>query len=213
MIPFILLESFIQRWGTHYVKAAKFGGQLEIRKTMDAKEVQSKSDFSRTMEIEYKSFFAGFSHKESYKEGTSAKSQARTSSTSLSVQGGSQDIAAIMSDAYSPTIKNELKEWLDSIPTYPKAFSFTLASISDLVNFRAHDLFVDENVDWGCEVHKNNLVTDPDTKESYYEVKVNGTTVRKNCHYLNREALMNDLKQRRQNLEKAISVYIEEVRK
>ena len=51
-------EEFIQRFGTHYIKAARFGGQLEIRKSMEASEVASKEEFSEVMEFEFKTFFA-----------------------------------------------------------------------------------------------------------------------------------------------------------
>ena len=62
----------------------------------------------------------------------------------IMAKGGSQDIASILSDVYAPTFKTEFKEWLQSIPQYPKAFKFQMSSISDLVNFRANDLFPDD---------------------------------------------------------------------
>lgn len=42
-----LAENFIQRWGTHYIKSSKFGGQLQIRKFMDASDVSSKKGVCR----------------------------------------------------------------------------------------------------------------------------------------------------------------------
>ena len=143
---FCCTENFIQRWGTHYIKSAKFGGELEIRKTKQADQDETKTDFAKTMEMEYKSLFASVGGKYSKKEGYQQREQTKTTSTSLKVQGGSQEIASILSDAYSPTFKNEFKEWLQSIPKYPKAFKFLMGSISDLVNFRAHDLFPEEKV-------------------------------------------------------------------
>ena len=44
-------ENFIQRWGTHFIKSAKFGGELEIRKTMDAKQAGTKSQFSSSFAL------------------------------------------------------------------------------------------------------------------------------------------------------------------
>ena len=41
-----LTENFIQRWRTHYIKSAKFGGQLEIRKTKQADQKQTKSQLT-----------------------------------------------------------------------------------------------------------------------------------------------------------------------
>lgn len=147
-----LTENFIQRWGTHYIKSAKFGGQLEIRKTKKADQSETKSQFAEKMEVEYKSLFASVGAKYSKEGGYQQREQAKTTSTSIVAQGGSQDIASILSDVYSPTFKNEFKEWLQSIPQYPKAFKFLMGSITDLVNFRANDLFPDEKV----RQHKNN---------------------------------------------------------
>lgn len=39
---------------------------------------------------------------------------------------------------------SEFKEWLQSIPQYPKAFKFQMNSMTELVNFSANDLFPDE---------------------------------------------------------------------
>ena len=51
-------ENFIQRWGTHYIKSAKFGGQLQIRKTIEASQVASKYEFSEKMEMAFRFLFA-----------------------------------------------------------------------------------------------------------------------------------------------------------
>lgn len=139
-------ENFIQRWGTHFIKSAKFGGELEIRKTMDATQAGTKTQFSQKMEFEYKSIFASVGAKYGSKDGTSFKQETKTTSTAVEAKGGSQDIASILSDVYAPTFKTEFKEWLQSIPQYPKAFKFQMSSISDLVNFRANDLFPDDKV-------------------------------------------------------------------
>lgn len=58
MISVKLAEDFIQRWGTHYIKSSKFGGQLQIRKFMDANDVSSKKEFAVEMEMEYKTLFS-----------------------------------------------------------------------------------------------------------------------------------------------------------
>ena len=146
-LPFCFgTENFIQRWGTHYIKSAKFGGRLEIRKTKQAEEKENKAQFSQKMEMEYRSLFASVGAKYSKDKGYQQREQVKTTSTSIKAQGGSHEIASILSDAYSPTFKTEFKEWLQSIPKYPKAFKFLMGSISDLVNFRANDLFPDEKV-------------------------------------------------------------------
>ena len=140
-------ENFIQRWGTHYIKSAKFGGQLQIRKTMEASQVASKYAFAEKMEMEFRFLFASAGAKSSTEGGQEAKAQNKFTSTSVMAQGGSQEIATILSDVYSPTFKSSLTKWLQSIPKYPKAFRFLLGSIADLVNFRANDLFSRDDVD------------------------------------------------------------------
>lgn len=65
---------------------------------MEASEVSSKEEFSQVMEFEFKSFFASAGARSSDKESESARSQTKISSTSMSVQGGNQEIAAIISD-------------------------------------------------------------------------------------------------------------------
>ena len=113
---------------------------------MDAKEAGSKTQFSEKMEFEYKTLFASVGAKYTNEGGVSVRQQTKTTSTEVEAKGGSQDIASILSDIYSPTFKTEFKEWLQSIPKYPKAYKFVMAKTSDLVNFRASDLFPEEKV-------------------------------------------------------------------
>ena len=73
-------------------KVREFGGRLQIFKTMEASQVSSKEEFSRVMEVGYKSLFGSFYSKDESKGGSSAKSQSKTSSTSVSVEGGDQKL-------------------------------------------------------------------------------------------------------------------------
>ena len=173
--------------------------------------MSSKAEFSQVMETEFRSLFASFHAKLESKESSSEKSQRKTSSTSISVEGGDQQIASIISDLESPTIKTELKQWLGSIRTFPKPFKFLVAPITDLLKFNVHSLFPNVERDWGCEAQRH-LKRDPVTNENYYIVKINGTMVKKMCPYLDREALMYDMERKRNNLDIAIGVYMEEVR-
>lgn len=206
---------FIQRWGTHYIKSAKFGGQLQIRKFMDASDVSSKKEFAREMEMEYKSLFASVGAKESRKEGQSHRQQAKTTSTSILAMGGSQQIASILSDAYSPTFKNEFKDWLSSIPQYPKPFEFQMAAITNLLNFRLHDLFPEEKSNWGCEGNAANLkeeVTANEERLKFYQtVDSNGTVHKHYCQFDSRKSLEEAITRRRISLTRAIEVYMKEV--
>lgn len=208
---FLFSENFILRWGTHYIKSGKFGGRLQIFKTMDASQVSSKEEFSQVMEVGYKSLFGSFHAKDEKRGGSSAKSQAKTSSTSVSVEGGDQEIAAIITDFNSPTIKYDLTKWLASIATFPKPFKFMVAPVIDLLKFNPSSLFPSEERNWGCEAHTADMKQDKDTKEHYYEVKVNGTVTRKLCPYKDRDDLIYLIERRRNGLERAIAVYMEEV--
>ena len=212
----IFLENYIQRWGTHFIKSSKFGGQLEIRKTMDAQDAQSKKEFEIQMELEYKTLFASVGAKSSVQENESTRKQTKTTSTSVLAQGGSQEIASILSDVYSPTFKTEFKEWLRTIPTYPKAFRFQMGSITELLNFRANDLFSEEKVNWGCEGNAANLLTeekDGKTVKYYEVVGLDGAKTKYYCDFDSRQALEDALQLRRNSLQRAIEIYMEEVRR
>ena len=201
------LENFIQRFGTHYIKSAEFGGRLELRKTMDAEDVADKTAFSVQMEAEYKSLFASVGAYSSTEGGSSDRKQNKTTSTSMTVHGGSQNIASILSDMYSTTFKDEFKNWLKSIPKFPKAFRFLMGSITDLVNFRADDLFPNEHIDWGCDgVLLQSEVID-DVEYHYYM----NETAKVYCPYNSRQSLEVAISRRRSGLQRAIDVYMEEV--
>ena len=183
---------------------------------MDAKDAKSKKEFSAEMEMEYKNLFASVSAKGSVQTGESSRKQSKTTSTSILAQGGSQEIASILSDVYSPTFKTEFKHWLQTIPSYPKAFKFQMGSITDLLNFRANDLFPDEKVQWGCEGNAVNLKTEmkDGKKLIYYEVvDDNGTKIKHYCEFDSRQALENAIKRRRTSLLRAMEIYMQEVKK
>ena len=174
--------------------------------------MQSKAEFSRVMESQYGSLFTSLNTRRETKVGSSERQQSKSSSTSISAEGGDQKIALLITDFNSPTIKEDLRQWLDSIPTYPKPIKFMVAPITDLLKFNPSSLFTDEERDWGCERHSADMKKDPDTGESYYEVKINETLVRKNCPYKDRDYLLYSIKRRRDGLERAVGVYMEEVK-
>ncbi len=91
-----------------------------------------------------------------------------------------------------------------------------MGSITDLVDFRAADLFPDEDVNWGCEGNDNNLETEEHTGRHYYNRAVTGedgqeTLVKMYCDYQSRSELEIKLRQRRLSLKNAIQAYMEEV--
>lgn len=144
--------------------------------------------------------------------GGNKKEEEKFTSTSVFAQGGSREIAAVLSDVYSPTFKGDFKEWLKSIPTYPKAYNFFLGMIADLVNFRARDLFLEENVNWGCEGHSKNLIeeeTQEGTKRYYTQKLDNGNEKKHYCQFQDGEELDTALRRRQASLKRAIETYME----
>lgn len=182
---------------------------------MDASDVSSKKDFAVEMEMEYKSLFASVGAKASKREGETYRKQSKTTSTTVLAMGGSQQIASILSDAYSPTFKNEFKDWLGSIPQYPKPFEFQMAPVTNLLNFRLHDIFPEERSNWGCEGNAANLTEEVSANEDklkyYTTVNSNGTVQKHYCQFDSRRSLEEALTRRRISLTRATEVYMKEV--
>ena len=173
--------------------------------------MQSKAEFSETMEIGFRSIFSSASAKLEIKGDISSKAQGKTSSLSFSVQGGSHEIALMITDIESPTFKQDLESWLQSIPDYPKPYKFMMAPITDLLNFNVNALFKDDSANWGCEGHKDKLVKDESSDRMYYNVTINGTETKKYCDYLDRLSLAKAIEGKRKGLKRAIEIYLEEV--
>lgn len=182
---------------------------------MDASDISSKKEFAVEMEMEFKTLFSSVGAKSSTAGGDYARSQSKTTSTTIIALGGSHEVASILSDAYSPTFKSAFKDWLVSIPKYPKPFLFQVGSITDLLNFRMRDLFPDEKVNWGCEGHAAGLRTETNAngdKVTFFQTALdNGTTVKHYCTFDSRKGLEEAIRRRRISLKRAIEVYMEEV--
>jgi hypothetical protein len=86
-----------------------------------------------------------------------------------------------------------------------------MGSITDLVDFRAADLFPDEPVNWGCEANSQSLVEEESTRKYYYNRTVDGGMEKMYCEFESRDELEIGLKQRRSSLKAAIQAYMEEV--
>ncbi|KAI8516797.1 hypothetical protein Bbelb_053780 [Branchiostoma belcheri] len=56
----IIFQNFYLRWGTHYIKSAKFGGQLKIIKTKQATRDLSISEFATRAEADWKMTLSTF---------------------------------------------------------------------------------------------------------------------------------------------------------
>ncbi|XP_035696659.1 uncharacterized protein LOC118430059 [Branchiostoma floridae] len=57
----IIFQNFYLRWGTHYIKSAKFGGQLKIIKTKQATKGLTMSEFATRAEADWKMTMSTFS--------------------------------------------------------------------------------------------------------------------------------------------------------
>ncbi|KAI8500294.1 hypothetical protein Bbelb_218600 [Branchiostoma belcheri] len=57
----LIFQNFYLRWGTHYIKSAKFGGQLKIIKTKQATQDLSMSEFATRAEADWKMTLSTFS--------------------------------------------------------------------------------------------------------------------------------------------------------
>lgn len=158
------------------------------------------------MEFEYNSIFFGGGTRSSSSMEAEAGKQTEFARTSISAQGGSQGVAAILTDMYSPSFKTDFMKWLQSVPEFPKAYSFQLGSIMDLLNFRASDLFAEENIDWGCEGGDLLAENFEDGTTRWYYMAENST--KRYCPFVDRYALDDALQRRRSSLQTAIDIYL-----
>ncbi len=102
------LGEFISRWGTHYIKSAKFGGQLEVRMLQSGTSVSTKQKFAVEAEVGYRGLVASAGAYSSTQGGSQSRSEVKNMTTSIQALGGHQRIAAAVTDLYAPTFKNTL---------------------------------------------------------------------------------------------------------
>ncbi|XP_019621121.1 PREDICTED: uncharacterized protein LOC109467541 [Branchiostoma belcheri] len=130
------------------------------------------------------------------------------------VQGGNQRIASAITEFYTTSFGSELKEWLDSIEDYPKAFEFTMGLITDLFDMNFDMLFPNGVLDYGCFGSKE-LSVDAKGRKYYVEdvVEANNTREKATVRYCNfdaRQDLVEGMISRRTALERATAVYLVE---
>ncbi|XP_035659246.1 uncharacterized protein LOC118404286 [Branchiostoma floridae] len=135
------LQDFIIRYGTHFIKSAKFGGSFKLFQTQEATKTESLEDFSVQSEASYSSlFFSGGGHY-SNEESSGNTASSQTSSTHLMIEGGDQEVAAIVADFYTTSFKETFTEWLKSVPSYPKPIEMFMGTMSELLNLNFKLLF------------------------------------------------------------------------
>eukprot|EP00058_Branchiostoma_floridae_P000187 XP_002585675.1 hypothetical protein BRAFLDRAFT_111559 [Branchiostoma floridae] len=134
------LQEFIIRYGTHYIKSAKFGGSFQLYKTQEATKSESLESFSVSAQASYSGMFSAGAHYGRKEESGSASSQ-KSSSTHLVIEGGDQKVAGIVADFYTTNFKDTFTEWLKSVPTYPKPIDMFMGTLSELLNLNFKLLF------------------------------------------------------------------------
>ncbi|KAI8486105.1 hypothetical protein Bbelb_362050 [Branchiostoma belcheri] len=142
----------------------------------------------------------------------------------LVVQGGDQQIAAVITEMYTTALTTELKDWLESINDYPKPFSFVLRLVSDLLNIQFQSLFPEGEADFGCL--ERDLPKENETGRRYYVQKTTETVMGCNgtkdecesttvseiryCDFDDIKDLEDKMAKKRMALERAVTAYLEE---
>eukprot|EP00058_Branchiostoma_floridae_P001424 XP_002586912.1 hypothetical protein BRAFLDRAFT_105134 [Branchiostoma floridae] len=180
------LQDFIIRYGTHFIKSAKFGGAFRLFKTQEAESGESLSSFSVSAQASYNGMFSAGGHY-GRKEESGAKSSEKTSSTHVVIEGGDQKVGAIVADFYTTGFKDTFQEWLKSIPSYPKPIDMFMGTLSELLNLNFKTLFPFDMSD-----------------------AADGCFSKKYCDDSSIEEFQLSMDKKRLALERAISVYMEE---
>lgn len=238
---------FLERWGTHYIKSASFGGKFTLLRESKKSGTETKKEWESnmlaavqksmsssssdslagTVSAKGKAKF-GFAKVEgeasaSYAEEntnqtstssssteskSSSKSEGVKSEVSFSkddiiVEGGHQHVAAILSDLRRSGFKSEFKDWLDSIPQFPKGYDFKFGELSELldINFATMVSSMGMKPCWEYDV-----------KNGYYEIQIkddNGdfTTERRKCGFKDGPDFVKQMNMKRLSLKRAIAVY------
>ncbi|XP_035698852.1 uncharacterized protein LOC118431702 [Branchiostoma floridae] len=213
------LQKFIIRYGTHYIKSAKFGGSFRLFKTQEASKTGSIEDFSVQAQSSYNSlFFNAAGHAGMGSSSESAQSS-KTSNTHVTVEGGDQEVASIVADFYSTGFKDTFAEWLKSIPTYPKPIEMFMGTMSELLDLNYKLLFPFDIKDAADGCFSENLKTEDFTGRKYYEVKkmlnnsqgvMEPATEKRYCDYTSVDKFQEGMDKKRLALERAIVMYMEE---
>ncbi|XP_078665895.1 uncharacterized protein LOC144908233 [Branchiostoma floridae x Branchiostoma belcheri] len=215
----LALQKFIIRYGTHFIKSAKFGGSFRLFKTQEASKTESLEDFSIQAQASYNSLFfnAGGHFGVGSSKGSSQSD--KTSSTHVTVEGGDQEVASIVADFYSTGFKDTFTEWLKSVPKYPKPIEMFMGTMSELLNLNYKLLFPFDITDVADGCFSQSLKTEEGTGRKYYEVgkMVNNSQgvmkpvkEKRYCDFTSADKFEKEMDKKRLALERAIAVYMEE---
>ncbi|XP_078621287.1 uncharacterized protein LOC144887761 [Branchiostoma floridae x Branchiostoma japonicum] len=211
-------EKFIIRYGTHFIKSAKFGGSFRVFKTQEASKTQSLTEFSVQAQASYSGMFsagASFGTKGSSESAQSSK----TASTRVTAEGGHQEVAAVVADFYTTGFKDTFSQWLKTIPAYPKPVEMFMGTITELLNLNFKLMFPFDVKDVAKGCFSGGLKTESETGKKYYETSklVNDTdgvmqTIKEKryCEFTEAEKFQEAMDRKRLALERATTVYMEE---
>ena len=227
---------FLERWGTHYIKSASFGGKFTILREATKSGTETNQEWSAAMQESVTSMFEsrrsqsnsdaglGFipgtagidvnssddqdqetdaeSEEETQTGTTSERKRRQNTVDDLIVEGGSQEVAAILADKDRSGFKQEFKDWLTSVPEFPKGYDFKFGELSQLLDINFESLM---GVDFKpCWVLSNG--------EDTYNVEVKDkdgnmkTEIRK-CNFKSLDDFNQKMEKKRLSLKRAIQVY------
>ncbi|KAI8490960.1 hypothetical protein Bbelb_313790 [Branchiostoma belcheri] len=181
--------------------------QMQVKASSLVHEVDIKAEGSNSKTEATKT-----SSSEESKGETAASSQFEFSNEMMMVQGGDQMIAAAITEFYTPSFANSLKDWLESIDEFPKAFEFSMRPITDLLDINFDSLFPDGIMDFGC-FGKDTLTEDGTGRKYYVAHTTDGNATISEIRYCNfkeKRDIEKAFTKRRMSMNRAIAVYLEE---
>ncbi|XP_066266192.1 uncharacterized protein [Branchiostoma lanceolatum] len=214
-----MLQKFLIRYGTHFIKSAQFGGSFRLFQRREASKSESVEDFSVQAQASYNSIFFNAGGHFGMGMSSGSSSSSKTSGTHVTVEGGDQEVASIVADFYSTGFKDTFTEWLKSIPTYPKPIEMFFGTMSELLDLNYKLLFPFDIKDAADGCFSENLLTEKGTGRKFYEVPklVNNSqgvmtpvNEKRYCDFTSTEKFEEAMDKKRLALERAIVVYMEE---
>ena len=106
-----MFQNFITRYGTHYVKAAKFGGQLKIIKTREITDKSQIDDFREEMQEQVNSMVGNARAKQQQQRSAQSSGysfSAQAGASGFSIGGGSGSTESSTSEESKIRIQNSL---------------------------------------------------------------------------------------------------------
>ncbi|CAH1226468.1 Hypp105 [Branchiostoma lanceolatum] len=214
------LQKFIIRYGTHFIKSAKFGGSFRLFKKQEASKSESLEDFSVQAQASFNSIFFNAAAHAGMSKSSGSSQSSKESSTHVTIEGGDQEVGSIVADFYSTGFKDTFTEWLKSIPKFPKPIEMFVGTMSELLDLNYKLLFPFDIKDAADGCFSENLKTEEGTGRKYYEVAklVNNSKGEKKlpinekryCDFTSTDKFEQAMDKKRLALERAIAVYMEE---